>query len=95
MAVINGYTTLSDLKAYMTARGHDFATDPNDDRIIEDIIDDVCREIETRTDGKTFYPRVETRNYDVPYGRQLDLDDDLLEMITLTNGEDTVISSSG
>jgi hypothetical protein len=38
---------------------------------------------------RTFYPRVETRYYDVPENgaRELKLDDDLLEVLTITNGD--------
>jgi hypothetical protein len=94
MAAINTYATTAEFKTYMTARGHDLATDTMDDSIIEDILEATSRDIDKITDDKTFYPRVETRVYNRPRDRQLDLDDDLLEVITLTNGDDTEISSS-
>ena len=50
--------------------------------------------IERKT-KKKFESRTETRYYDVPsYGRKLYLDDDLLSVTTLTNGDGTVLAST-
>lgn len=92
IAVINGYSTLIEFKAYATARGQTFKADTADDTAIEDFIEAVSRFIDNTT-GRTFYARTETRYFSVPSGRELKLDDDLLAITTLTNGDDTVISS--
>jgi hypothetical protein len=40
---------------------------------------------------RQFYPSIETRLYDVPSEREIVLDNDLLSLSTLTNGDGTVI----
>src|SRR3990172_8698819 len=94
MAVINGYVTLADWKAYKTAPGQTFSTDATDDAVIEDLIEGASRYFDGECAGRTFYPRVETRNYDVPVDRWLFVDDDLLAVTTLTNGDDAAIAST-
>lgn len=63
--------------------------------------DEVLAELITRTsrqiDGicqRVFAPRILTHFYDVPKGRELIFDDDLLEVLTLTNGDGQTISST-
>jgi hypothetical protein len=95
--MINPYATLSDLKTYLVPRGQSSSTtvDTVDDVEISEIIEGVCRYIDDQT-HRTFYPRYETRYFDVPVyqnsPRNLFLDDDLLEVVTVTNGDTTVIS---
>jgi len=93
MPPINGYATLSDWKNTKDIE----SLDNVDDSVIEQLIESASRFIDEKT-AKTFYPRVQTRYHSVPSGEtdpeELWLDDDLLEIITLTNGNGVVISSS-
>lgn len=86
----NGYITLDEFKDYGISRA---SNDIDDDAVIEKIINAVSRYIDDKA-ARTFYPRVETRYYSVTDDPQLDLDDDLLAVITLTNGDTTVITST-
>jgi len=89
MAISNGYSTLSEYKAY-----HDIdSTDSGDDAVIEDLIEAASRYIDAQS-GRTFYARTETRYFSVPSGRELRFDDDLLTITTLTNGDGTIIAST-
>lgn len=87
---INGYCTLADMLAFL----------PNsasaNTASIEQSIEAASRAIEGKA-GRYFYPVIKTNTYDVPYGilrRDLTLNDDLLEVITLTNGNNTVLAST-
>lgn len=93
MTTLNAYATLVEYKAYATARGQTSSTDATDDTVIENILKAASRFFDDQT-RRWFYPLVETRYYDVPDTRQLDLDADLLEVITLTNGDGTTIAST-
>ena len=88
MAISNGYCTLAEFTAYKGAS----STDAGDDGVIEDLIEGASRHIDRQT-GRTFYARTETRTYDVPEGRELRLDDDLISVTTLTNGDGDEISA--
>ena len=94
---INGYTTLAVWKEWKQSSGTALATDTTDDSTINEIIEGVSRFIDAET-GRTFYPRVQSRVFDAPRGtkddRVLWLDDDLLEVLSVTNGDDTTVSSS-
>lgn len=93
MAIVNGYCTLAEAKAYGVPQA---GTDATDDSVIEAIIEGVSRDIDAYT-GRKFYTRTETRYFDVPSygdGRLLLLDDDLLSVTSLTNGDGTTISST-
>ena len=83
------YATIAEFKAFASIT----STDATDDTVITDILDSVSRFIDNHT-RRTFYARTETRYFDVPVGSILDLDDDLLTITTLTNGDTTVLSSS-
>ena len=91
MSAINSYATLAEFKNYKDIS----STDADDDGVIEDLLEEASRYIDGET-NRTFYPRVETRYFSVPetLGRQLDLDDDLLAITTLTNGDDGTIAST-
>ena len=89
MVISNGYSTLAEFKLY----GSITSTNTNNDSVIEDLIESASRFIDAQT-GRTFYARTETKYYDVPYGRELRLDDDLLTVTTLTNGDGTVITAA-
>ena len=87
--ITNGYATLAEFKLEKNVDSVNAA----DDTSIEDIIEAASRFIDTET-GRTFYARTETRSFDVPGGRELRLDDDLLTITTLTNGDDIVIADT-
>ena len=100
MAVINAYVTPADFKAWLATRGlvGSVGTDATDDTVIEDLLESASRYVDGET-GCTFFPRVETRYFDVPDSESYDprllyLDDDLLEVITLKNGDGTTIPST-
>jgi len=91
MTLRNGYITVADLKAYITSLT--MATDTTDDTVMERMIeaasralDDVCR--------RKFYPRIQTYTFDVDGSNELVFPDDLLRVITLTNGDESVIAST-
>ena len=89
MSVINGYVTLAEYNRFAKN-----SADSDRDIVLEDLIEEVSRFIDDET-WRTFYPRVETRYHDTPEsGRELWLDDDLLEITTLTNGDDSTLSDS-
>ena len=89
MAIDNGYATLDEYKGF----GDVDSTDANDDAAIEKIIEGVSRYMDLKTQRR-FYAKTETRNYDRPSGRELELDDDLLTITTLSNGDGVAIASS-
>jgi len=89
MTISNGYTSLSEFKAWQSVS----STDTTDDEVIEDIIEAASRYIDGET-ARTFYARTETRYFSVPKGRQLDLDDDLIAITTLTNGDANTIAAT-
>jgi len=85
-AVVNGYTTLAAVKGLLEVA----STSTLDDGVINDLITQISRYVDDKTSRK-FYPRVETRVFDVPDGRELWMDDDLLEVVTVTNGDGDAI----
>jgi len=95
MTISSGYATLDEFKYYQTARAQTMVTDANDDKVIEDMIEAASRYIDRRS-GRTFYARTETHYHDVPKdgNRILMLDDDLLTIATLTNGDGAVLTST-
>lgn len=93
MTAINTYATLAEYKEYIVARGQTASTDTGDDIVIDQLLEQASRYIDDKT-RRWFYPRVETRYYDVPDSSELVLDADLLEVIELLNGEDTEIAST-
>lgn len=89
MTITNGYCTLAELRA---RAGITATLDTTDDTTMEAVIESVSRAIDNYT-RRTFYARTETRLFDVPTGRELMLDDDLLTVSTLTNGDTTTVTS--
>ena len=91
MAITNGYATLAEFKLYKKIT----TTDTDRDSVIEDIIEGASRDID-REVGRTFYARTETRYFDVPIdnSRLLRVDDDLLAITTLTNGDSNTIAAT-
>jgi hypothetical protein len=97
MTTFNTYCTLADYKAWATTRGQTASTDTNDDVVIAQIIDGVSRYFDSRT-HRSFYPRIATKYFSVPENqnnnRVIFLNDDLLEVLTLTNGDTVAITST-
>jgi hypothetical protein len=97
MTTLNSYATLAEYKAYKTSRGQSATTSGEDDGVIELLLKSASALVDSQTQRR-FSPYIETRYFDVPdfdaYYRQLILDDDLLEVISITNGDGTTISSS-
>jgi hypothetical protein len=89
MAIDNGYATLDGYKGFADID----STDTDDDAAIEKIIEGVSRYIDLKTQRR-FYALTDTRFYDRPSGRELELDDDLLTITTLSNGDGVAIASS-
>lgn len=93
MAVINAYATLVDYKGIQDIN----SVDASDDTVIEQLLESASRIIDEET-IRTFYPRVETRYVSVPPGGafadELWLDDDLLEVISVTNGDGVAVTST-
>lgn len=96
MTLINPLCTLAEVKNWLTTRSTSQyqKVDPTDDANIEKLIqgvsdyfNDQCR--------RTFYPRYEKRYFDVPVfqnsPRNLFLDDDLLEVVTIINGDTNAV----
>ena len=89
MATWAEYTTVTDVRS--TYRG---TSATGQDTLFLDLIRSTSRDMEQIAGGRKFYPRVETRYFDKPADRALDLDDDLLVVTTLTNGDATVVAAS-
>lgn len=86
------YATLAQLKAYLLAGGQVPPT-TDDTNLLTPLLTRAQKIVETIT-GRTFESRTETRLFDVPRTRQLEMDDDLLTVTTLTNGDGAVIAAS-
>lgn len=93
MTTNNSYATIGEYKAYRVARGQTATVDATDDVQIDNLLNAASRWIDKFT-GRFFYPRYETRYYDIPESRRLFVNADLLDLSTLTNGDGTTISSS-
>jgi len=69
---------------------------PTDDALVRAFVREVSAEIETYA-ARALSPRIETRYYDAVrdvYGAMLLLDDDLLSITTLTNGDAATIAAN-
>ena len=89
----NAYATLAEYKAFVTSRGQVASNSGLDDDVIEDLLVSASRHYDRQT-GRKFYPSVYTRSYDTPEGRTLELDFDLLEVISVTNGAGASITEA-
>jgi len=89
MTLHNGYCSLTEFKNLQSIS----STDAVDDAFIEQLIESVSRYVDKKT-HRVFYPYIDTRSFDMPCGRRLYLDADLLELTTLTNGDDSVIAAT-
>jgi len=95
MTARNTYATLAEFKDYWKSRGSTNATDTADDVVIDNLLENASRFLDSKT-ARYYYPRIEARVYDVPDvdRHTLDLDADLQEIITFTNGDASAISST-
>lgn len=93
MANQNIYATLAEYKSFVTSRGQTFTTDAADDSVIVDLLEAASRFLDEKT-GRHFYPSIKSCVYDLPTDGALYLGDDLLEVITLTNGDGSTIASN-
>ena len=94
MIVSNLYIKTSDFKAWQRTT----STDAADDAVIDDMIEQVSRFIDSFT-GRHFFPTIQARLYNIPAFQDFNrntimLDDDLLSLTTLLNGDGTTIASS-
>lgn len=88
MTTTNAYATLTEFRDFAVANQ---SPDAGDDTVIEKLLDAASRYFDGQT-GRMFYPRIETRSYSVPRDRrQLWLDEDLLSVVSLTNGNGDAI----
>lgn len=89
MAYYGEYTTVNAVRStYLATSG------TGDDTLILELIRDVSRTIELICGERKFAPRIETRSFDVPSADTLYLDDDLLAVTTLLNGDATTITAN-
>lgn len=90
---INLYATLAEYKTYSVARGQTATTDTADDSVIVDLLEKASRDLDDMT-GRQFYPSIESDAYDVPNDGDLLFTKDVLQVISLTNGDGSSISAS-
>jgi hypothetical protein len=89
MATVNAYATLDELLGSLEAKSHA----PEDDVWIERLLERCSREFDGDTQS-WFYASTQTRYYDLPRGRCLELDAPLLTLTSLLNGTGTAITAS-
>jgi hypothetical protein len=87
MTIVNGYLTQVAFKADKRIT----SLDAVDDAQIDGIITAASRLVERACNGRRFFARSETRTFNKPWGRELMLDDDLLSVTHLYNGDGTEI----
>ncbi len=92
MTIRNGYISRTEYLNWMTPPSQTAVANTADDAVIDSIIEQVSRLIDQIT-SRHFYPNIETRYFDVPSG-DLILDDDLLAVTTLTNGDAEVLTTT-
>jgi hypothetical protein len=93
--MINPYCTVADFKAFITPPGQVLPVAIADDLFVEDVIERASRRLDNLMGmDRVFYPHIKAYYADIPNGRELWIDDDLLEVITFTNGDATSIAST-
>lgn len=93
MSIWNGYCTLDELKRILTPAKQVLDADDTDDIVIEDIIERASRKFDGLM-SREFYPHIDTKYYNVPEDDYLWFGDDLLAVISLTNGDATSIAAT-
>jgi hypothetical protein len=89
ISIVNGYCTLAEAKSLLDIT----STSATDDTVLESMIEQASRAIDLMM-GRQFYAGTETRYFDVPKDRRLDLDKSLLAITTLTNGNAVTIANT-
>ncbi len=85
------YCTVAQVKALLNA------SESGDDALLADLVTRASAMVDSYTRRRTFAERIETRYYtpgEDTSGRLLFLDDDLLSITTLTNGDGTIIAAA-
>jgi hypothetical protein len=95
MTARNVYATLAEYKAFAVPRSQTAAisSDSADDIVIDGLLEAASRYMDEKT-ARWFYPRIETRSYNLPADDELLFDADLLAILSFSNGDDTSISST-
>jgi hypothetical protein len=93
MTTRNVYATLAEFKNFFTARGGTPSTDATDDGVIEQLLEAASRFLDAKT-GRAFYPSILTRQYDAPDGRIILFFTDVLEILSILNGDGTSVAST-
>jgi hypothetical protein len=86
------YCTLDDVRRYVDFKN---PAHTSDDALITRLITAASKRIDTYC-GRTFVQRIETRSFDAVQdveGQRLWMDDDLLGVISITNGDGTAITT--
>ena len=81
------YATLAEFKAWKRID----STDTTDDTVIQQCLDGATSYIEGATGRKFIASASTARLFDIPAGRTLNLDDDLLTLTSVKNGDGTAI----
>lgn len=89
MTLTNSYAELDEFLALPELE----SSQPVDDTFIERLLERCSREFDGDT-GHWFYAAQQVRRFDTPSGRCLELDAPLLEVTTITNGDDTTIAAT-
>lgn len=90
---LTDYCTLAQVRKYTDFKS---ASNTDDDALIEQLITAASKRIDTYT-GRTFTEATETRKFDAvrdTEGQRLWMDDDLLAVTSITNGDGTAIVAS-
>ena len=99
MTTLNSFVTLAEFKDFFASRGgQPLQTDPVNDAVLELLLKGASEYIENETQ-RHFTPYIQTRYFDVPGTdevdpRVLEMDDDLLEVLSITNGDGVTIPST-
>ncbi len=87
MAITNGYCTLSEFKAYLTAAGQEITSDVSDDVVIESIIETASRFIDGECARKFWKNTVDETRYYTATESNYVRTDDLVSVTTLATDE--------
>ena len=90
MVALNSYATIDEFQGIKDIDDIDWA----DDSVINQMLEDVSQKINDWT-GHKFFPRVEIHYFSIPEDDDLSLwlDDDLLEVISVTNGDGVLVAA--
>lgn len=89
MTTLHSYVALDEFMALPELQ----SPQPVDDVFIERLLERCSRELDGDT-GHWFYADQQVRLFDTPRGRILELDQPLLEVTTITNGDGTTLAAS-